>query len=411
MQISLTNAIYTGAEGRQSVYDLKVPSEWNGKLIVFLHGYMGYKDWGCWNLVSTYFTDKGYGFLKYNVSHNGGTVDKPIDFSDLEAFSRNSYINEVYDFQAILHVLEAQFDSLPDLYVIGHSRGGGIALLHSDHGFVKKMATWAAISSIDNRFPVGKEFDAWKEDGYYFRKNTRTNQQMPHHFSQFESYEKFKDRLNIMTYCQNSTTPTLVLHGDQDTSVNISDGKDIARWLGTELTIVEGEQHTFGSSQPWPHNFLPSGLEKVCVETARFFGEGEEKDTPEDLEKRSLLSDLVKLAKSDDEVRDAEFQFLLSISAQLGITKDDFKAIFESYIEFHPPKLELDRIVQFQRLILLMNVDLEVGDDEINYIKDIGIRMGLHPAATNEVLVRMHEFPNKIVPPETLLEIFRTFHN
>lgn len=411
MQISLKNAIYKGAEGRESVYDLNVPNEWNNTLIVFLHGYMGYKDWGCWNLVSDYFTDKGYGFLKYNVSHNGGTVDNPIDFPDLEAFSKNSYINEVYDFQAILHVIEAQFPDLPDLYLIGHSRGGGIALLYSDHGYIKKMATWAAISSVDNRFPVNEEFDAWREDGLYFRKNTRTNQQMPHHFSQFESYEKFKGRLNIMGYCQNSTTPTLVIHGDQDSSVDISEGKDIARWLGTKLNIINDEQHTFGSSQPWPHEFLPTGLEKVCAETAHFFSGGKEKDTPEELEKRSLLSDLVKLAESDTNVREAEFQFLLSISAQLGITKDDFKEIFESYIEFHPPKIELDRIVQFQRLILLMNVDLEASEAEIIYIKDIGIRMGLHPAATNEVLVRMHEFPNKVLPPEILLEIFRTFHN
>lgn len=411
MDISLKNAIYKGAEGRESVYDIIVPAKWNGKLIVFLHGYMGYKDWGCWNLVSDYFIAKGYGFLKYNVSHNGGTVENPIDFSDLEAFSRNSYINEVYDFQAILLVIEAQFDPLPDLYLIGHSRGGGIALLYSDHGYIKKMATWAAISSIDNRFPVDKEFKAWQEDGFYFRKNTRTNQQMPHHFSQFESYKQFKGRLNIMNYCQNSTTPTLVLHGDKDSSVDISEGEDIARWLGTKLTVINGEDHTFGSSQPWPTDFLPAGLEKVCAETALFFSDVEEKDTPEELEKRSLLSDLVKLAKTDSEVREAEFQFLLSISAQLGITKDDFKEIFESYIEFNPPKIELDRIVQFQRLILLMNVDLDASEEEIIYIKDIGIRMGLHPAATNEVLVRMHEFPNKIVPPEILLEIFSTFHN
>ncbi len=411
MHISLKNAVYIGAEGRQSVYDLNVPGNWNGTLIIFLHGYMGYKDWGCWNLVSDYFTEHGYGFLKYNVSHNGGTVEQPIDFPDPEAFSRNSYINEVYDFQAILHVVEEAFDDFPDIYLIGHSRGGGIALLQSDNGHVKKISTWAAISRIETRFPKGKEFDAWKEDGYYFKKNGRTNQQLPHHFSQFESYEQFKGRLDISTYCQNSTTPTLVIHGDKDESVDIREGREIARWLGTELTVIEGEQHTFGSKQPWEHDFLPSGLEKVCVETLAFFDGERDKNSPEDLEKWSLLSDLVKLAQTDNTVREAEFQFLLSIAAQLGITKEEFKKIFEEYIEFNPPKMELDRIVQFQRLILLMNVDLEVDEAEIDYIRDIGIRMGLHPAATNEVLARMHEYPNKVIPPTILLEIFRTFHN
>lgn len=411
MHISLHNAIYVGAAERPSVYDLFVPGDWNGTLIIFLHGYMGYKDWGCWNLVSDYFTEKGYGFLKYNVSHNGGTVEQPIDFPDLEAFSRNSYMHEVLDLEAILSVVENEFDPVPDIYLIGHSRGGGIALLHADNGHVKKIASWAGISRIDNRFPTGKEFEAWKEDGYYFQKNTRTGQQMPHHFSQWESFEKSKGRLDIQTYCRNSTTPTLVIHGDHDNSVDIQEGKDIARWLNTDLTVIEGEPHTFGSSQPWPHDFLPSGLEKVCVETLAFFDGITGKDTPEEMEKHSLLSDLVKLAKTDNEVREAEFQFLLAIAAQLGVTKEDFKRIFEEYIEFNPPKLELDRIVQFQRLILLMNVDLEVDEAETEYIKDIGIRMGLHPAATNEVLIRMHEYPNKVIPPDILLDIFRTFHN
>ena len=411
MQRPLKNAVFAGAEGKKSVYDLSIPEKWNGRLIIFLHGYMGYKDWGAWNLVSNYFTNHTYGFLKYNVSHNGGTVENPIDFDDLESFSANSYIKEVLDFQAILDVVADTFDSIPDIYLIGHSRGGGIALLQSDNGLVKKISAWAAIASIDNRFPKGKELEAWKEDGYYFRKNGRTNQQMPHKYDQYESYIEHKDRLNIMTYCKNSTIPTCVIHGDKDVSVPLDEGKTIARWLSTELTIIENEQHTFGASQPWEKDFLPLGLEKVCMETLDFFnGEVTEK-APQDTEKLSLLSDLVKLAKSDNDVRDVEFNFLLSIASQLGVTKKDFLDLFEQYIEFNPPKLEFDRIVQFQRLILLMNVDMHVDEEEIRYIKDIGIRMGLHPLATDEVLQRMNDYKNKIIPPEKLLEIFRTFHN
>lgn len=128
-------------------------------------------------------------------------------------------------------------------------------------------------------------------------------------------------------------------------------------------------------------------------------------------ERLSLLSELIKMAKADDEVREVEFQFLLAIASQMGVTKDDFKALFEQYIEFNPPKIEFERIVQFQRLVLLMNVDLVIDEDEIAYIKDLGIRMGLHPMATNEVLKVMNEYENKVVPPEVLIGIFRTYHN
>lgn len=404
------NEIYVGADGRKSLFDLEIPTNWNNKLIIFIHGYMGFKDWGAWNLVQNFFVKEGFGFLKYNVSHNGGTIENGIDFPDLEAFSRNTYINEIRDFEAILGVVESHFNDIPDIYLIGHSRGGGIALLNSDNGFVKKIATWAAISDIRSRFPEGDELKFWEEDGYMFKLNSRTKQQMPLQYLQYTSFIENKERLNIMGYCKRSTTPTLVIHGDADESVSIQEGKDIARWLNTNLEIIQDTQHTFDTVQPWESSELPEALHVVCLKTLHFF-KGEDKEDHEKSEINSMLADLVKLAKSDDEVRENEFQFLLSIASQLGVTKEEFLEIFRTYIEFNPPKLEFDRIVQLQRLILLMNVDLHVDDNEINMIKDLGIKMGLHPSATNEVLARMYEYPNKIIPPDVLLGIFNTFHN
>ena len=129
------------------------------------------------------------------------------------------------------------------------------------------------------------------------------------------------------------------------------------------------------------------------------------------MEKPGVLSEIAKLVKSDNDVRDIEFQFLLSMAAQAGVTKNEFKSLFEQYIEFNPPKLEADRIIQFQRLILLMNIDPEVNQEEVAYIKDLGIRMGLHPSATDEILKQMNNYENKIVPSEKLINIFKTFHN
>ena len=275
----------------------------------------------------------------------------------------------------------------------------------------KKIATWAAISDIESRFPKDKEFTAWQEDGYYFKRNGRTKQAMPHKFLQYESFEQNKMRLNIQTYCKNSTTPTCVIHGEDDDSVSINEGKKIARWLNKELVVIKEAKHTFGSSQPWRIAVLPNQLKEVCDVTLDFFIEEREKSTPDEKVKLSLLSDLIKLARVDDAFRDAEFKFLVAIAGQLGISNNDFKRLFDQYIEFNPPKMEMDRIIQFQRLILLMNVDLEVMESEIQYVRDIGIKMGLHPDATEEVLVKMKEYPRRVVPPHVLLEIFRTYHN
>ncbi len=128
-------------------------------------------------------------------------------------------------------------------------------------------------------------------------------------------------------------------------------------------------------------------------------------------DKLGILTELIKLAKADNELRDMEFQFLLSLASQMGVSKNEFIQLFEQYIEFLPPKLEFDRILQFHRLVLVMNVDQDTNDKEIEYIKQAGIRMGLNPLATNEILRIMENYPNKVVPTDVLMKVFRSFHN
>jgi len=128
-------------------------------------------------------------------------------------------------------------------------------------------------------------------------------------------------------------------------------------------------------------------------------------------EKLSLLTELIKLAKVDKKNKDEEYQFLSAISNQLGIPKLEFDKLFNIYIEFSPPKLEFDRILQFQRLILLMNIDREIHEKEISFIKNLGIRMGLNPGATDEVLEKMYNYPNNLIPPGIMIEIFKKYHN
>ena len=39
-------------------------------IIIFCHGYKGFKDWGAWNLVGEEFANKNFFFIKFNFSHN-----------------------------------------------------------------------------------------------------------------------------------------------------------------------------------------------------------------------------------------------------------------------------------------------------------------------------------------------------
>jgi len=128
-------------------------------------------------------------------------------------------------------------------------------------------------------------------------------------------------------------------------------------------------------------------------------------------EKLSLLADLVKLAKTDKNYREEERQFINAISIQMGVSPKDFTKIFNENIEFTPPKLEIDRILQFQRLILVMSVDGSADEKEQKLIKELSVKMGLNPLAVQTVLSEMHNYPNNMLPPNRLIEIFKSFHN
>lgn len=128
-------------------------------------------------------------------------------------------------------------------------------------------------------------------------------------------------------------------------------------------------------------------------------------------EKLSLLTELIKLAQCDHEVREQEYRFLLTIANSLQVSKEDFDSLFEEHIEFTPPESEFERILQFHRLVLLMNVDEESSDSELGFLRDIGIRLGLNPNATNRVLATMNDYPNKVIPPDKLIEIFKENYN
>jgi pimeloyl-ACP methyl ester carboxylesterase len=269
-KIADKNVVYKGSEGRESPYDIEIPENWNGNLILFIHGYMGFKDWGCWHLAGDYFVKNGFSFVTYNASHNGGTVLNPIDFPDTQAFSQNSYTKELEDFECIVTALEHRLDTF-ELHIIGHSRGGGIAALQSKHPKVKKWASWAGISSISNRFPKDEQLKEWRENTFRYVKNGRTHQNMPHHFDQYLDFEANRERLNIEAHCRTNEKPCLILHGKEDTSVLLSEGENLANWTNTELITINNAQHTFNASHPWNSDKMPEALEETCRQTLLFF--------------------------------------------------------------------------------------------------------------------------------------------
>lgn len=129
-------------------------------------------------------------------------------------------------------------------------------------------------------------------------------------------------------------------------------------------------------------------------------------------EKLSLLSQMIAMILSDDAVHPGEIEFLRALAYKMGISSADLEDMLQ-----HPPAItrfpeaEADRIVQFHTLVLLMNADGSAEFSEMEILRRMGLRMGLSPFAIDRVLNVIPQYPNGIVPPEVVIDIFKTYYN
>jgi pimeloyl-ACP methyl ester carboxylesterase len=246
-------------------------------IVIFCHGYKGYKDWGAWNLVAKKFAKQNIFFVKMNFSHNGGTVDQPIDFPDLQAFGNNNFIIELDDLKSVIDwvVNNNSFEkeiNVKNISLIGHSRGGGIVLIkaHEDTR-ITKVITWAGVSDYGSKFPSGDALRIWKENGVSYITNARTHQQMPHYYQFYTNFKKNEDRLDIKNAVEKLNIPFLIIHGSNDETVPLQEAKNMQSWNpNNKLEVIDNANHSFDSAQPWQSDSLPEDLDLVTQKTIDF---------------------------------------------------------------------------------------------------------------------------------------------
>ncbi|MFK7832408.1 MAG: alpha/beta hydrolase family protein [Winogradskyella sp.] len=246
-------------------------------IVIFCHGYKGFKDWGAWDLMAQQIAEAGFCFIKFNFSHNGGTMENPIDFPDLEAFGHNNYTKELDDLEAVIHWTQTHFEThsninTKDICLIGHSRGGGISILKaSENRSVTKLITLASVSDFGSRTSTIGDLKTWKETGVKHVLNGRTKQHMPHYYQFYEDFKANENRLNIESAEKRLSIPHLIIHGSKDTSIALSEAEALHRWNPkSELKIIENADHVFNTKHPWTKNELSDELNLVVKEVVRF---------------------------------------------------------------------------------------------------------------------------------------------
>ncbi|WP_144913105.1 alpha/beta hydrolase [Mucilaginibacter frigoritolerans] len=269
----------SGAKGRSMLMDLTFDdAHKKAPLVIFAHGFKGFKDWGSHNLVADYFAEHGFRFLKFNFSHNGTTTDKPVDFADLIAFADNTFTMELEDLDAVITFAcgGSAMPAAPWVYLIGHSMGGGISIIKTaEDKRIKKLVSMAAISSFRNLWAADIETQ-WRLQGMTYVANKRTGQQLPLKVSLLNDLDKHPARLDILGMAAHVKQPWLIIHGDADPTVSLTSAEELkAAQSHAALLVVHGADHTFGSSHPYLEDNLPPFLLEFCKQAIAFFNKKE----------------------------------------------------------------------------------------------------------------------------------------
>ncbi len=276
------NIILQGKHGRQFLADVFYRKDGVKKpVVIFSHGYRGFKDWGPFNLIAHKFAESGFVFVKFSFSHNGTTIDNPMEFVDLEAFGNDNITIELDDLGVVVDwvfsdrfVVSANDMDKERLYLLGHSRGAGISILKANEDSrVKKLCTWASLNEV-GKYWTAEQLEQIKRDGVIYLPNKRTNQMMPIRWQMYEDYNNNQERLSIPKAVKQLQIPMLIIHGTQDETVPVSNAMEMHSWYkGSRLFLLEGGNHNFGGKHPWNETSLNEDMEDVLRETVEFYKE------------------------------------------------------------------------------------------------------------------------------------------
>jgi dipeptidyl aminopeptidase/acylaminoacyl peptidase len=240
-------------------------------LVIFVHGYKGYKDWGAWDVMAEKFAKAGFFFVKFNFSHNGTTVGDSHNFADLEAFGNNNYSKELSDLGVVIDhfIKEPQVDD-QKIILMGHSRGGGISIIKAfEDERINGLITLASVDTLE-RFPKDEALANWKQEGVYYALNGRTKQEMPHYYQFYEDFEQNVNRFDVERATEMAKVHMLIIHGTQDEAVEVKQAEHLhLLHPNSELFLIENANHTFGAKEPWTENDLPKDLNTAaekCIE-------------------------------------------------------------------------------------------------------------------------------------------------
>jgi pimeloyl-ACP methyl ester carboxylesterase len=258
--------------------DIRQPSQ-AGRypLVLILHGFKSWKDWGFFPYVAEQIAETGAIGVNISFSHCGVTPGSDI-IDKVEEFSNETITHQIQD---VMHVISSIKSNKIDgidltekwdgrIFIIGHSRGGAIAILVASRiEGINGLALWAPIARFIR--VSSRQRQLWINEGRFTFHDAQSGIELYIKRNYIDDIEK-NNHFDLIKAASLLTTPVIFLHGKQDLTVNIKESEmlfDAIQNKNKKIEIIERTGHTFGINHP----FISPGdvLNSIISKTATFF--------------------------------------------------------------------------------------------------------------------------------------------
>ena len=276
MQLTIDrNYLLRGADNVPFLADLFYAKGDRQPVIIFLHGFKAFKDWGPWQKVARQFAENGFITVLFNFSHNGTSIDHPESFVNKDLFSKWTISRDLEDINAVLNWINSEDFPAKEfkgnkLFFVGHSRGGSLAIIAGAELGCNGVVTWNAPADFFSHW--NKELlDQWQKEGIIYIENKRTGEKLPYSYEVYVDYKQNEDKYTPVKRIKDLSVPVLIVHGDQDETVPVENAYRLKEANpSVNLEIISGGTHTFGGKHPYEESNLIEPLNTVVKKTISF---------------------------------------------------------------------------------------------------------------------------------------------
>ncbi len=225
-------------------------------IIIICHSFMAFKNWGFFPYLAERIAEAGYISVIFNFSLNG-VIGDGSRITDFDAFAKNTFSRELEDLNTVVNacrdgVVAKTYADNERIGILGHSRGGGIAIVHTAHDKrIKALTTLSTISTFD-RWREHQKIE-WRKQGYLALARDSTVSPLRLDIDLLKDIETNSERLNILNSASEITCPWLIVHGKTDVTVHVKEAEALfnaSNKSSTQLSLFEHIGHLYNAASP-----------------------------------------------------------------------------------------------------------------------------------------------------------------